>query len=328
MSSRDEPWAIVLAAGDGRRLAALTVSARGECIPKQYCSLDGRGSLLEQALGRARRVTSAERVCVIVAEPHRPYWRASPWPLPLANVIVQPANRGTANGVLLSLLSILRRDPGARCVFLPADHHVSDERKLASAIIGALKSAAESAALALVGIEPEEADPELGYILPGRALPDGSRRVRAFVEKPTAERARELLAAGALWNSFIFASDGATLLLRLRARMDGMVRGMSAALARDAVAGSGSGALREFYGSLPPVDFSRGVLEPAAAPLRVFTAPRCGWSDLGTPQRVARALRRLRPVRSSLSSAEPPRLGLQVPAGALAPAAGFACGAI
>ena len=201
MSSSENTWAVVLAAGEGTRLSALTINSRGEFIPKQYCSVDGHGSLLQRALARARRVAAPGRVCVIVAEQHRRHWRGCAWPLPLGNVIVQPSNRGTANGVLLSTLTIVRRDPCARIVFLPADHHVSDEPKLAIAVADALGSVTTDAAtLALVGIEPDDPDPELGYILPGRVLPDGSRAVKEFVEKPHPARARELIKAGALWN--------------------------------------------------------------------------------------------------------------------------------
>ena len=35
------------------------------------------------------------------------------------------------------------------------------------------------------------------------------------------------------------------------------------------------------------------VIQGAEAQLRVITAPACGWSDLGTPQRVADTLARL-----------------------------------
>ena len=306
MSVSENTWAVVLAAGDGSRLSALTINARGECIPKQYCSLDGRGSLLQHAIERAGRIAAPERVCAIVAEQHRRHWRGSLSPLPLANMTVQPSNRGTANGVLLGVLSILRRDPLARIVFLPADHHVSDETGLAIAITSAVGSVASGTeTLALVGIEPDEPDPELGYILPGRTLPDGSREVGEFVEKPPPARARELINAGALWNSFIFAAAGSALLDRLRLRTDWIVRGMTAALARDTIAGPRASALREFYEPLPLVDFSRSVLQPAAASLRVFTAPRCGWSDLGTPKGIARTLERLPTERLSVPSDSP-----------------------
>lgn len=42
-------WAVVLAAGDGTRLASLTSDDRGRSVPKQFCSLNGGGSLLHAA---------------------------------------------------------------------------------------------------------------------------------------------------------------------------------------------------------------------------------------------------------------------------------------
>ena len=50
-------------------------------------------------------------------------------------------------------------------------------------------------------------------------------------------------------------------------------------------------ATSDLYGQLPELDFSRHVLEGAEQSLRVLPVPACGWSDLGTPKRVAEALR-------------------------------------
>jgi hypothetical protein len=36
-------WALVLAAGEGARIQALTMTASGIAIPKQFCSLNGGG---------------------------------------------------------------------------------------------------------------------------------------------------------------------------------------------------------------------------------------------------------------------------------------------
>jgi hypothetical protein len=41
------------------------------------------------------------------------------------------------------------------------------------------------------------------------------------------------------------------------------------------------------------MDFSRDVLEGQESLLRVLTVPACGWSDLGTPRRVAETLTRI-----------------------------------
>jgi mannose-1-phosphate guanylyltransferase len=294
MATRQRTWAVVLAAGDGTRLAHLTRDARGNAVPKQFCSLNGGASLLQEAMHRARRLVPRERLCVIVAEQHRRWWGPTLWSLPASNIVVQPRNCGTANGILLATLSILERDPLARIVFLPADHYVRDEAALA----GSLREAAtlltrEGDGLLLVGIEPEAADAELGYIVPGARDTDGSQRVARFVEKPDLVSARALIEAGALWNSFIFAARGPALLGLMRERMPEIVDRMSTALARDARLGSGGRALRELYAELSIVDFSRTVAQGAEDAMRVITAPACGWSDLGTPQRVAETLRRI-----------------------------------
>jgi mannose-1-phosphate guanylyltransferase len=289
-------WAIVLAAGDGTRLASLTTDEHGNSVPKQFCSLDGGSSLLAEAMHRARHVTPRERICVIVAEHHQRYWQSALWATPASNIIVQPRNRGTANGILLATLKILERDPLARIVFLPADHFVRDEAALA----GSLREAATELTrnqqeLLLIGIEPEEADPELGYIVPGEKRGATLRSVARFVEKPEATVARKLLDQGALWNSFIFAANGPALLGMIRASIPGNVERIETALARDARLGARSIALEEVYEDLPSVDFSRGVMQGAEQDLRVISAPACGWSDLGTPRRVAEALKRFEP---------------------------------
>src|SRR5437762_5691423 len=127
-------WAVVLAAGEGSRLRALTTTSSGIAVPKQFCSLRGGASLLEEALQRAAAVARIERISTVVAEQHADWWCRSLAGLPPANVFVQPQNRGTALGILLALLHIFERDPHARVVILPADHHVGVEPVLARAL--------------------------------------------------------------------------------------------------------------------------------------------------------------------------------------------------
>lgn len=291
-------WAVVLAAGDGTRLASLTTDEHGNSVPKQFCSLDGGSSLLAEAMHRARHVAPRERVCVIVAQHHRRYWQSALWTSPASNIIVQPRNCGTANGILLATLRILERDPLARIVFLPADHYVRHESALATSLRDVATLLTRNPdELLLVGIEPEEADPELGYIVPSKAESEsGARGVERFVEKPQPALARELLRSGALWNSFIFAACAPVLLGMLRTAQPEIVERMETAIARDARLGARSIALEELYQDLPSVDFSRAVMQGAEGKLRVVTAPACGWSDLGTPKRVAEALKRFEPA--------------------------------
>jgi hypothetical protein len=50
-------------------------------------------------------------------------------------------------------------------------------------------------------------------------------------------------------------------------------------------------ALETAYESLPPVDFSRDVLQRSESHLRLLAVPPCGWADLGTPERLQRWIR-------------------------------------
>jgi len=295
MTTQQHIWAVVLAAGEGSRLRSLTTDASGRSKPKQYCSLFGGSTLLEDAMRRAQAIVGRERLCTIVAEQHAQWWSDALGALRPDNLITQPRNRGTANGVLLPLLSILRRDPLARILFLPADHFVDDEAGLATAIRTALAEIEDAPAdMSLIGIEADDADPELGYIVPGAAA-GRARRVARFVEKPPRSLAADLLAQGAVWNSFIFAATGTTLLDMFRRRMPETFDSMETALARSAPPASDRAALAELYDMLPDADFSREVLATVVRQLRLVAARPCGWSDLGTPRRIGEVVCRVGP---------------------------------
>jgi hypothetical protein len=134
MTENKHTWALVLAAGDGSRLRSLTTTTDGVAVPKQFCSLYGGPSLLQDALDRAKHVAPMSRVCCIVASQHRHWWSAALSGLPSANIIIQPENRGTAHGILLPLMVIFARDPDAQVVILPADHYLRDEATFAKSL--------------------------------------------------------------------------------------------------------------------------------------------------------------------------------------------------
>src|SRR5262245_59785103 len=138
MIKRGNTWAIVLAAGEGSRLRQLTTDAAGVATPKQYWSLSGGRSLLGDAVLRARRIAPKGRVLIVVAAEPEHLWRDELAAVPPQNLIVQPANRGTAPGILLPLMAIRARDPEARFFVLPSDHFVRKEHVLETALRAAL----------------------------------------------------------------------------------------------------------------------------------------------------------------------------------------------
>jgi mannose-1-phosphate guanylyltransferase len=293
-------WCLILAGGDGSRLRALTTTPCGTSVPKQYCSLYGGHSLLEDAIARARRVIAPERICTIVAQQHRQWWtECAPMleALERGNLIVQPRNLGTGIGILYSLLHILAKDPQAQLVLLPADHYVRDEDVLNGALLQALERVDRNADHpVLLGLQPEEPDTDLGYVLPGDPDPLGGNAVARFIEKPGYSVAREIIEAGGLWNTFIMVASAQTLLDLYLPRFAPLVMEMQISLAKGQTAGSPTGswpALLSLYDRLPELDFSRDLLEGHAGDLCVLRVPPCGWSDLGTPRRVGEIVQRL-----------------------------------
>lgn len=296
---RNQSWAIVLAAGEGRRLSALTESAGGVPVPKQFCSLWGGHSLLHDALQRARQVVQRGRICAVVAAQHRQWWETPLWSLPGNNRIVQHENRGTGTGLLLGLLHVVSRDPGAVVVVLPSDHYVSDEPILADVVGRALVIARRSDEHAvLIGLRPEDACTELGYIVPAASPDSGLSEVVEFVEKPSAVRACELVARGALWNSFIVVASAAALLRLYRRQYARVVGTLQQAVANDCESAMAGEVTAAFYRDLPPIDFSSDILRGQEAQLRVLGAPPCGWADLGSPRMLGRVMRGGRQARA------------------------------
>ncbi len=287
-------WALILAAGEGSRLRGLTTTPGGLYVPKQFCSLQGGASLLEETLWRAESVAQRRHVVTVVAAQHRRWWEAPLWSAEPENVIVQPENKGTAPGLLLPLLHIVRRDPNATIVVLPSDHFVGKEGVLARGLQQATRLARiDHRHVYLLGLVPDEIDPELGYIVPHDRAATAAATVRQFVEKPSVDVARDLVRDGALWSVFILAASARALLGLYTARHPSLVADMSRAVEQDGDDSLDANAARALYPQLPTLDFSRDVVQGQESRLRVLTVPACGWSDLGTPQRVADTLNRI-----------------------------------
>jgi mannose-1-phosphate guanylyltransferase len=323
MSDAPHVWALVLAGGDGSRLRALTTQPCGTAVPKQFCSLHGGHSLLEDALARAAGIVDPARICAIVAEQHRQWWSDMHVldRLPPGNVIVQPRNRGTAIGVLYSLLHIMAKDPRAQVLLLPADHYVRDEPVLHGALTEALARVARRPDRpVLLGLVPDEVDTDLGYILPGQRDPAGGFGVARFVEKPRYAVAAEIIGAGGLWNAFIIAADAQRLIDMYLPRHAWLVMEMQVIVSRalaSTLPAAGWPGIVDLYGRLPDLDFSRDLLEGHEGDLCTLPVPPCGWSDLGTPRRVGETLRRLSPremrreLRAEVNRTAPLDLAIQ-----------------
>ncbi len=119
----------------------------------------------------------------------------------------------------------------------------------------------------------------------GRRFP-GLFRVRRFVEKPSAQRARRYLRGGGVfWNAGIFVWSAETLLEEMREHAPELHRG----LARLRKAGRGwKRVLESAYRRAPKLPIDVAVVEKSR---RVWSLPvRFHWSDVGAWDALAREL--------------------------------------
>ncbi len=295
-STNSRLWAIILGAGEGRRLADVAALLHGRPVPKQFIQF-GTGTLLGRTLERLAPTIPAERTVVVVNAEWADVARQQLEAWPGAELVPQPANLDTATGLLLPLAHVLCRCPDAVVAVFPCDHHFDCPKVLCNAVNGVaeqLRGCGDR--LALLGATPESPETDYGWIVPGpvvtEATPGGLPELRAvhrFVEKPSADEAARLMACGGLWNTMICIAGLRTFLAVLRRHLPehtSLFQGYALAL-RD---GPAERLLRSIYRCLPPANLSRGVLEKNVRHLAVVKLPACGWSDLGTRERLERSL--------------------------------------
>ena len=275
-------WSVILAGGAGTRPVGVTGG-----VPKQFWQPDGGLSLLEETLGRVGTLTPPKQCAIVVHEAHREYISRSA--LGGAHVVAQPDDRGTAAGVLYGLLTVLSFDPQAVVLITPADHGVENPSLFLSAIRKALTHVTSRDGIMLLGVAPSMADTDHGWIAiaPGGSA-TGVHRVAGFFEEPSLSTADRLLKLGSLVNTMVVAARARTLLDLCRKRVPDLTAHFVEALTlpRDIR----DGVLRAAYAGLQTYDFSRHVLSGAAGLLALRIPEAAGWSDLGTPDRVAKWL--------------------------------------
>jgi mannose-1-phosphate guanylyltransferase len=172
-------------------------------------------------------------------------------------------------------------------VVLPSDHWVDDDETLRRTVATAAAAVRDDGhRLILLGMEPADGDTEYGWIVPRSTGAPGLCAVEQFVEKPRAEVCRRLRADGALVNSMIVVARASALLNLFYLATPRLL--WEFVQAHENAEGDGLDSLYEF---LPKQDFSRDVLEPLGDRLTVLPVPECGWTDVGTPNRVARLRR-------------------------------------
>jgi hypothetical protein len=273
-----EPWCVLLAGREDPQRPGIT--AQGRSAAAQHPALTKRDPLTA-TLRRAAMVTSLDRIAALITAPADNWRQSALRELGIRNLFVQPSQRGTAYEVLLALLLLESRiSPSTAVLFLPTDNIVDDEEVMTNSLMTMAEWIAdEPGSVFLLGAVPQGPHDQLGYIIPwldAMLMPTG---VYEFVERPDVHRARKLINAGGLWNTFIFGGSVESLVSLFRPTFDAAIADLRAALQSDPIEPN----LARSYDHLTPVDFSRDLLARQTDNLRVLRLLRCGWWPLKSP---------------------------------------------
>jgi mannose-1-phosphate guanylyltransferase len=286
---QSERAAVILAGGEGTRLRRLTRELYGEEIPKQFCRLLGDATLLEQTRRRTRLLVPPERTMTVLTAAHARFFEPLLAEMEGEHTVVQPYSRGTAAAILYALMRLKQIAPDCSVAMFPSDHFVSDDEEFMRHVEAAFWAVdARPEATVLLGIEPSGAEPQYGWIEPGRLLTNECvpvRHVQRFWEKPRSELACQLLHDGCLWNSFVMVARLSTLLGLFLIALPELYKAFN-----EIESSLGTPAekqrVQRLYSRVSAANFSSEVL--ATCPFNLAVLPVAGvqWVDLGEAGRL------------------------------------------
>lgn len=273
-------YAVIMAGGRGVRFWPMSRERR----PKHLLDFFGSRTLIQETIDRIRPIIPPERIYVVTSTSHANELFCQLPEIPQANILVEPMGRNTAPCIGLAALTLMKIDPEAVMVVLPADHRISSEERLRQVILTAADAAENGKTLVTIGIPPTGPATGYGYLEQGslKEIIDGVsvHHVQSVREKPSAEQAGEFLSRGGfLWNSGMFVWKASAILEAIALWLPDIHQRLMDIDISLGTSDEGS-IIEQAYGLMKSISIDYGVMEKAD---NVVVVPGdFGWSDVGS----------------------------------------------
>ena len=274
---------IILSGGSGSRLWPLS----RESYPKQYQILNAKSkkSLIQITQERIAEISNISSPIIICNEEHRfivaeQMRKINVTPL---SILLEPASRNTAPAVAIAAMKALEFHNDPILLFLSADHKIEDETKFTNIIEEAIESA-DQGRLVTFGVPPTHPETGYGYIESTKPFKTNFIEgidIKRFIEKPTIEKAKELINDKRFtWNSGIFLFKSKTILNEIEKFSPTIISSCEKALEKELYDLNFQRLDKEEFESCPNISIDIAVMEKTK--LGIVFPLNVGWSDIGS----------------------------------------------
>lgn len=279
--------AVIMAGGSGTRFWPASRRTR----PKQFLSLTGDRTLLQQTVERCQPWIPLERTWIATGAGHAPETQRQLPELPAGRIVAEPCGRNTAPCIGLAAIQVLKEDPDAILLVMPADHVIRPAEAFRASVAAAVQIVENTpAASVLFGIRPTYPSVGFGYIERDAPISAGAAafQVRSFREKPALDVAKGFVAAGRYyWNGGIFVWRAAHV-MRMLAEFQPEIAARLGRLSEALGTPRWPDALKTEFPQMPSISIDHGVLEKARDVYVLESTFE--WDDVGSWHALARLL--------------------------------------
>ena len=261
---------LLLAGGSGTRFWPLS----RKLYPKQFLSIIDDDPMIIKTIKRLEGLVTSDNTWVLGNDSQQECLKVLHSFVPDSQVLAEPCAKNTAACIGWGAIEVLKKDPNAVLLILPADAWIEDDVSFRQDLEEGCRVAAESDSIVTLGIKPRSAHTGYGYIKVS-ATDQFPLDVDSFKEKPDKKTAELYLKDSTyFWNAGIFIVKASFLLSLFSDYMPNhytLLKQLEI---------SKKSTIKSIYDKFDSISIDYGIMEKVSSSIKLLPA-RFDWNDIG-----------------------------------------------